>query len=123
VLLSENCDAFWVTLAPFAEYVRHEWAGAWTCTAFRNEGSTLSSDLIIDAVSATRWKFGEPPDHGFITFVNTAKTKSVNPGYCYKKAGWRQIGKTKGGLVALQLALSDMPPSRAPHNRQPSFDF
>lgn len=34
VLLTENADALWVTLAPLAQYVRHQWAGAWTCTCF-----------------------------------------------------------------------------------------
>jgi hypothetical protein len=34
------CDkAFWVTSWPFAEYTKHAWAGAWVCSAFRNEGA------------------------------------------------------------------------------------
>lgn len=55
VLKLEDASAFWVTSWPFAEYTRHAWAGAWVCSAFRNESAHLSSALIRDAVAATRW--------------------------------------------------------------------
>ena len=110
VLLSECERAFWVTSWPFAEYVRHAWAGAWVCSAFRNEGAGLSSDLIRQAVAATRFKYGTPPELGMITFVNKAKVRSKpHPGYCYLKAGFMNVGSTKGGLVALQMLLQNMP--------------
>ena len=37
------CDApaYWVTSWPFAEYVKHDWAGAWICSAFRREGGQI----------------------------------------------------------------------------------
>lgn len=102
--------AFWVTSWPFAEYVKHAWPGAWVCSAFRNEGEGLSSDLIIQAVAATRYHFGEPPDLGFISFVDRDKVRSKrDPGYCYLQAGWSRVGKTKGGLIALQLLPAEMP--------------
>jgi hypothetical protein len=108
--------AFWVTSWPFAEYVRHSWAGAWMCSAFRNEGAGLSSELIIEAVAATRWRWGETPDLGFVTFVNRDKVRRKRDfGRCYLKAGWRECGETKGGLLALQLLPCDMPPAKAPH--------
>lgn len=47
-------SAYWVTSWPFAQFVRHAWAGAWICSAFRNEGVGLSSELIREAVAATR---------------------------------------------------------------------
>jgi len=53
VLRTSVYNAFWVTSAPYAQFVRHPWAGAWTCTAFRNESSILSSTLIEQAVAAT----------------------------------------------------------------------
>jgi hypothetical protein len=31
VLLTKQADALWVTSWPFAEYVKHAWAGAWIC--------------------------------------------------------------------------------------------
>src|SRR5687767_14050974 len=61
VLLTADADAFWVTSWPFAEYVRHAWAGAWVCSAFRNESLHLSSSLIREAISAT-CAVWEPPD-------------------------------------------------------------
>lgn len=55
--------ALWITSWPFAEYVKHAWAGAWVCSAFRNERPELarSSDLIRDALAATVARFGPPP--------------------------------------------------------------
>lgn len=119
VLLTEHADALWVTLAPYAQYVRHQWAGAWTCTMFRNEGLILSSELIRDAVAATLAALGTPPDLGFLTFVDRNKTKPKrDPGYCYLKAGWRPIGRSKKGLYALGLAVCDFPMAEAARQRQ-----
>lgn len=111
VLLTPVADALWVSSAPFAEYVRHEWAGAWVCTLFRREPECphLASELITQAVAATRWRFGSPPAQGFVTFVDRSKTRSKrNPGYCYLAAGWRNIGRTKGGLYALGLSQQEL---------------
>lgn len=107
--------AFWITSWPFAQYVKHAWGGAWVCSAFRNEGAGLSSTLIRDAVAATRWRWPDVPELGMITFVDTDKiANKVNPGYCYRCAGFRRVGETKGGLVALQLLPADMPPPSRP---------
>jgi hypothetical protein len=113
VLLTEGTDALWVTSWPFAEYVRHTWPGAWVCSCFRNEAPDryLSSDLIREAVSVTRWRFGDPPavPWPFVTFVDRDKTRRKrDPGRCYRRAGWQAIGETKGGLVALGLASEDV---------------
>jgi hypothetical protein len=118
VLLTEKADALWITSWPFAEYVKHAWAGAWVCSCFRNESVHLSSELITEAVAATIYRYGPAPDLGMITFVNP---KKVNPikvrgktewGFCYKKAGFREVGATKGGLVALQILPDEMPAAR-----------
>lgn len=121
VLLTKEADALWTTSWPFAEYTHHAWAGAWICSLFRNESSLLSSTLIMQAVAATRWAFGDPPPLGFITFVNPQKIQSCNPGYCYKQAGWKQVGKTKGGLITLQLLPEVMPSWASPHYRRHSL--
>lgn len=114
VLLTEHADALWVTSYPFAQYVRHAWAGAWICSCFRNESPYLSSELITEAVAATRWRFGAPPPQGFVTFINTMKVRKKRDwGRCYRRAGWRPVGETKGGLVALQLLPSEMPSAQA----------
>lgn len=105
--------AFWITSWPFAEYVKHEWAGAWVCSAFRNEGAGLSSDLIREAIAITRGVW-TPPDLGMITFVNEQKTrrgrgKDSEPGKCFLDAGFENVGMTKGGLIALRMWSERMP--------------
>lgn len=110
VLMTQCQRALWVTSWPFAQYVKHAWAGAWVCSMFRNEGAGLSSKLILEAVAATRAHYGEPPSLGMITFVDMKKTKPKrDPGYCYLMAGFRRVGNTKGGLAALQLLPHEMP--------------
>jgi hypothetical protein len=105
----------WVTSWPFAEYVKHAWPGAWVCSLFRNESPHLSSELIIEAVAATRFVMGEPPVLGFVSFVDDSKTRHKrDPGRCYRKAGWTPVGKTKGGLFVLQLLPGDMPEPQEP---------
>lgn len=109
--------ALWITSWPFAEYVKHAWAGAWVCSAFRNERPDLhlSSELVTAAVAATRHQYPDVPDLGMITFVNRSKTRAKrDPGRCFRKAGFRHVGETKGGLTALQLLPADMPEPVAP---------
>jgi len=118
VLISDN--ALWVTSWPFAEYVKHHWAGAWVNNLFRNESDDLSSELIRQAVAATRW-FWKVPELGMITFVDAAKIRSTNPGYCYLQAGFRRVGYTQGGLVALQLLPLAMPIAEPPSGVQLSL--
>jgi hypothetical protein len=114
VLVTECGRAVWVTSWPFAEYVRHAWAGAWVCSIFRNEGAGLSSELITAAVAATRY-FWTPPPLGMITFVDRGKTRAKrDPGRCFRKAGFVPAGETVGGLVALQLFPAAMPEAAPP---------
>lgn len=115
VLLSTCKTALWVTSWPFAEYVKHAWPGAWMNSCFRNEGDKLSSALISEACAITRW-YGlthwqlDEPALGMVTFVDPKKTKAKElPGWCYRRAKFRQVGHTKGGLVALQLLPNRMP--------------
>lgn len=109
--------AFWITSYPYAQYVKHQWAGAWICSAFRNEGAGIASEMIRQAVAATRAELGEPPPLGMITFVDTKKVKPTMVhgkrtwGRTYQLAGFRSVGITKGGLLALQLLPEDMPPA------------
>ena len=80
------------------------------CSCFRNEGPVLSSDLITEAVAATKAFWGDPPSLGMVSFVDRDKTRRKrDPGRCYRRAGWRVCGETKGGLVALQIQPEDMP--------------
>lgn len=119
VLLTPDADALWVTSWPFAEWVKHAWAGAWVCSCFRNESEYLASSLIEEAVAVTRWWFGDPPPEGFVTFVDATKVRRKrDPGRCYRKAGWVPAGYTKGGLVALTLGADAMPDPLEPIGAQ-----
>lgn len=114
---TETGKAFWVTSWPYAQYVRHAWAGAWVCSAFRNEGAGVASEMIKEAVAATIAHYGTPPPQGFITFIDCKKVKPTmvhgkpHWGRTYELAGFKPVGKTKGGLLALQLLPEDMPPA------------
>lgn len=119
VLLSRDRDALWVTSWPFAEYTKHEWAGAWVCSLFRNESAGLSSELILEAVAATRAHFGDPPALGMVTFVDAGKIRRKrDPGRCFRRAGFQLAGRTKGGLIALAMSPDRMPNPSAALDRQ-----
>lgn len=110
VAQTETGKALWITSWPFAEYVKHEWAGAWICSAFRNEGAGKASTLIREAIAATRAYYGAPPELGMVTFVDPAKVRAkADPGHTFIIAGFRPCGKTKGGLPALQMLPAAMP--------------
>lgn len=75
----------------------------WTCTIFRNTGSTLSSTLILEAEQALQGRTSGPD--GFMTYVWDSKVRSRNPGYCFKKAGYKVIGRSKDGKKTLLQKL------------------
>ena len=112
---TDTGEAVWGTSWPLAEYVKHAWAGAWMCSIFRNEGAGRAQDLIREAVACTRGFYGEPPPFGMVTFVDTKKARPVRVrgtfvyGWTFQQAGFRAVGFTKGGLLALQLLPEDMP--------------
>jgi len=115
VFLSDCGRAYWVTSFPKAEFVKHAWAGAWICSAFRSEGAGVASELILQAVAATRAYYGDPPTLGMVTFVDTEAVRPTRVrgrdvwGWSYRKAGFVEVGATKGGLLALQLLPGAMP--------------
>jgi hypothetical protein len=73
----------------------------WTCTIFRNEGVYRSSHLVLEA-ERMLLESGETigPD-GLLTYVWDEKIKSANPGYCFKVAGWKAIGRSADGRKTL----------------------
>jgi hypothetical protein len=47
---------------------------------------------------------------GMVTFVDPTQTRRKrDPGRCFRRAGFRAVGFTKGGLVALQMLPAEMP--------------
>jgi hypothetical protein len=69
----------------------------WTCTIFRNETGALSSMLILEAESFIE----ECGPSGLITYVFDRKIRSVNPGACFKAAGWARTGRSADGRKTL----------------------
>lgn len=118
---TQTGKALWVTSWPYAQYVKHQWAGAWMCSAFRNEGAGIASELIREAVAATRAFYGNPPELGMVTFIDPRKVKPTMThgtptwGCTYELAGFEHVGKTKGGLLAMQLRPEKMPPPAYAH--------
>jgi len=133
VFVTDCGRAFWVTSNPLAEWVKHAWAGAWVCSAFRSEGAGVASELIREAVAATRAHYGDPPALGMVTFVDRSKVRPTMVrgrevwDWTYRRAGFVDVGETKGGLLALQLLPDAMPPHQAALPRSmhgsPLFDF
>ncbi len=68
----------------------------YNCAIFRNESARRSSDIILEcaAIAVERWGPGR-----MYTYVNPAKVRSRNPGYCFKAAGWRNVRGADGGIV------------------------
>lgn len=96
VLLTPQCDALFIWRL---ERFRRDDQQGINCAVFRNESEYKSSFLIEKAqeIALERW-----PGQRLYTFVNPDKIKSTNPGYCFKLAGWKVCGKSKGGLIILE---------------------
>lgn len=110
-------DAFWVTSMPKAQFVKHDWPGAWMCSAFRNESPHLSSDLIREAVAISLALATVPVSpFGFVSFIDAAKTRHKrDPGRCYVRAGWTRLKQTtRAGLVVVQLLPAEFPAPLTP---------
>jgi len=114
VLLTDCARAYWVT--SWQQHVQHAWPGAWICSAFRSEGAGVASELIRDAVAATRAHFGEPPPQGMVTFINRREVRPIMVrgretwGWTCKQVGFVEVGVTRErGYLALQLTPDKMP--------------
>lgn len=116
VLVIPRC-AVWIT--SWQKHVKHRWPGAWVNSCFRNERRDLflSSDLALEAICGTLY-FWSPPPEGLITFIDeTAVKHKRDPGRCYRKAGFEEVGRTmEENLLVLHLsqakllALPKLPP-------------
>ena len=95
VLRTAGADAVFV----WRKFIDDSGQDGINCAVFRNESQYRSSDLIrqADAIADCLW-----PRERHYTYVNAARVKSRNPGYCFLKAGWRRCGRTKSGLIVLE---------------------
>lgn len=123
VLIADNKKAVFGLSFPLAEHVKHQWAGAWICSIFRNEeAGPLASNMIREALAIfqSSYGYGAPPPLGCVTFVDPKMVRGVHErgelvkGFCFKKAGFRAVGETKKrGLIAWQLLPHEMPAQAA----------
>jgi hypothetical protein len=75
----------------------------WTCSIFRNESGSLSSGLILAAERALVDEGHGCGADGLITYVWDSRIRSVNPGACFKAAGWKASGRSADGRKTLLL--------------------
>lgn len=97
LLLTADARALFV----WRKFISKDQQDGVNCAVFRNEGPHRSSDLIREAMELAwlRW-----PGARFYTYVNPRKIRSRNPGYCFKRAGWRRCGITKTRkLIVLEV--------------------
>ncbi len=104
VLRTADAKAIWVS---WGGKFRDDGLEAYECSVFRNESEYTSSELIKWAIFATVCEWGgDIPKDGFITYVNAEKVNSEIPGYCFKRAGWKKIGRSKRrGLLLFQTTM------------------
>jgi hypothetical protein len=68
--------------------IRDDHEPGYNCSLFRNEGPRRSSDVILECEGIALERWG--PNRVF-TYVKPAAIRSLNPGYCFKCAGWKFI--------------------------------
>lgn len=69
---------------------------------FRNESTRRSSEIILEAERHAVAKWG--PNRAY-TYIDASKIASVNPGYCFKCAGWRYVRLSADGKHLLEKDL------------------
>lgn len=97
VLLTVTCDAAFIWRRS-ASHLEFGWQDGVACSMFRNEGPIRSSDLIREACALAWQKW---PGQRLFTYVADAKIRSINPGACFKKAGWRTCGRNADGRLTI----------------------
>jgi hypothetical protein len=97
VLLTQDCSALFV----WRKFISDDDQQGVNCSIFRNEGEMLSSELIRDAC---QWAWAKWPGERLYTYIEDSKVRSINPGCCFKKAGWHRCGRNKDSrLTILEL--------------------
>ena len=91
VLRNTAGDVLWVWMYPDPA-MRLDAQTGYNCAIFRNESGRRSSDIILEAEQHAIAKWG--PGRMY-TYVDPAKVRSTNPGYCYLMAGWHPHGYSK----------------------------
>jgi len=103
VLMTVKCDALWV----WRKFISDAGQEGINCAVFRNEGDTLSSLLVSEAcdIAWQRW-----PGERLYTYIGDSSIKSVNPGYCFKMAGWTSCGRNADGRLSILERIDTVEP-------------
>jgi hypothetical protein len=100
------------------ETMRMDGQKGYNCAIFRNESPRQSSEIILESeqIAFDRWG----PNRMY-TYVDPAKILSVNPGYCFKQAGWTTVHRADGSVHTSKAGqhLLQKPPARAAHSKTP----
>lgn len=97
VLMTPDARAIFV----WRKFISDDGQQGINCAVFRREAGPRASDLILAAMSLAwaRW-----PGERLYTYVDARKIRSINPGACFPRAGWRRCGLTKHNrLVILEV--------------------
>jgi hypothetical protein len=98
ILATPDRDAVWGWWRPHPDSGIKAMNGldGWTCTIFRNESNIKSSELILEAECYLLAEMGDDGcgPSGMLTYVFDEKVASANPGFCFKKAGWKVMGRS-----------------------------
>jgi hypothetical protein len=84
---------------------KYRWDGQYgiCCSIFRNESALRSSEIILEAERHALARWGATRA---FTYVDPASIRSRNPGYCFKVAGWKTVGRGGDGKLILEKYLS-----------------
>lgn len=94
ILRTPEGDALWACHASAIDRL-DGYPTAWSNGYFRNESPHLASELILEALAATRHVLGDPPADGVITYVDPDAVKpNRRPGRVYERAGFELVGRT-----------------------------
>lgn len=82
---------------------RRDHEAGYNCAIFRNESERQSSDVILEAegLAVAKWGAGRA-----FTYIDPTKVQSPNPGYCFKRAGWRFARRSAEGKHLLEKELT-----------------
>ncbi len=101
VLRDAAATVLFVWMFPDPKYRMDDQTG-YNCAIFRNESPRRSSAIILEAEGMAVEKWGPARMY---TYIDPAKIKSSNPGYCFKMAGWRFVRITQSGKHLLVKEL------------------
>lgn len=86
----------------FSAWPRWDGQRGYNNVVFRNESSRRSSLIILEAEQRAVQTWGPGPA---FTYIDPAKVQSVNPGYCFKMAGWVFVRRSTKGKHLLTKDL------------------